>query len=630
MKSLDASPEQLKDLLKFLNELCEISKHLEQEPKLSFYVSLHEHGLLEVLTRTLSHPEMRLVSVEILLASLDTDGRQLRKHLIATNASSECLMALLIRSLHEDEDTAVKNAITDLIRLLLDVATEDILDQSDFLNMFYSSHLDTLLSPILVHNQGAEANPMKDAVSLLMRNLVDFVGFILMHHGSRARNYIIDHTVLSRMNPLIGYVDKHVALAAVRSLRLVLGLEDALLNKVIIKDNLLDRVVTLFLANASRYNLINSACLELFAQMHKNTVTPPIALVTHFVQRYYDQLKDIPYTTIFSTFKTIADDRKRQGGNDYEHDPETPPLQFTSLSGRTGPSSSSLSSNYQENERFQRSMDELEYFESGDDDDEEHDNDDLQTHSDAYAPASPKSSPVPPTSPNGGDLGASAEAAGGGVGQHSGGSLLVDGPIGSSSPKASSSESISPSTSPLLPLQYPLQASITTSTSTSKKEEDPSHSGPPPSSSSTSSSSSSSSSSLSSLITRYKHGYDETGGHSADQEHSKSHIPRASYSSTISSPTTSSSSSSSSSSVAQPTTSSGVAGNEDPTARSQDSSPPSPIGDNEDLPATSGTVYKKRKSPSFETEDEIAEIPPSKRPKSGTMAKREEAVDTVL
>lgn len=559
MKSLDTTPEQLKDLLKFLNELCEISKHLEQEQKMSFYSSLHEHGLLEVLTRTLSHTDMRLVSVEILLASLDTDGRQVRKYLVNTNGSPVSLVALLIRSLHEDEDTAAKNAITDLLRLLLDVATEDVLDQSEFLNMFYTYHLDSLLSPILVHQPGAETSTLKDSTSLLMRNLIDFIGFILMHHGTRARNYILDHKILARMNPLIAYADKHVALSVVRSLRLVLGLEDSLLNKAIIKDNLLDRVVDLFLANASKYNLTNSSCLELFAQMHKNSSSPPVALVTHFVQRYYDRVKNVPYTNIFTVLKTLADDRKRPS-SEYDLDPSgTPPLQFSSLSGRTGPAS-----HYQENERFQRSLDELEYFESGDED-EPHDNDDLHTHADAYAPASPQVSPTPQALSTQGD--------------------------GESLPQPTDATPASSSTAANSPLVFRYNHE-------DQDEED------------------------ATLLEKKQ-------GNRPPANNDEKSLPQSSV--TASSHSASEMSPSLNSSQASPSATDEPAPIGTADATEHPSSPSRvPINGDEDLPSPSGTVYKKRKSPSFENEGTHDEVPSSKRPKGAALLKQEEAVDTVL
>ena len=379
MKSPEATPEMLKDHLRFLNELCEISKHLDQEQKMSFYAALHDHGLLEVLQRTIAYSEMSMLSVEILLASIDTDGRQLRKYLLKNKEGG--LLALLITRLHEDEDTGVKNVVTDLLRFLVDVdAADDSTDREQFLNMFYHHHLDRLLLPILNHPQERQSRTLSDATGILIRNLIDLVGFLLMHHGTRARTHIVNYQILSRMNPLISYVDKHVALAAVRNLRLVISLKDIVLNRIILKENLVDRVVQLFLANASRYNLINSACLDLFNQIKKDGHAPMIA---HFTARYYEQLKDITYTDLFVQFKGISDDFRYQnapgsfhgghggsGGLDMDallNDdlPETPPLASFGLGGRHADRSSSSS---RENEKFHSEMDEMEYFESGDDD----------------------------------------------------------------------------------------------------------------------------------------------------------------------------------------------------------------------------------------------------------------------
>lgn len=371
MKAPETPPEMLKDHLRFLNELGEISKHLEQEQKANFYASLHDQGLLEVLQRTMAYSEMSMLSVEILLASIDTDGRQLRKYLLKNKDGG--LLSLLITRLHDDEDTGVKNVVTDLLRFVVDVdAADDATDRDQFLNMFYHHHLDRLLAPILQHSPERQSRPLSDATGVLIRNLIDFVGFLLMHHGTRARNHILNYKILSRMNPLIGYVDKHVALAAVRNLRLVISLKDVVLNRVILKEHLVDRVVSLFLSNASRYNLINSACLDLFNQLKKDGHT---LMISYFAQRYYDQLKDISYTDLFVQFKGVSDELKYQpgafqqghnGGLDMDallNDdlPETPPLASYSLSRQNSGSSS------RENDKFSNDMDEMDYFESGDD-----------------------------------------------------------------------------------------------------------------------------------------------------------------------------------------------------------------------------------------------------------------------
>lgn len=596
MKAPETTPEQLKDYLRFLNELCEISKHLEAEQKSSFYAALHDHGLLEVLQRTLVYPEMSMLSVEILLASIDTDGRQLRKYLLK-NRGDEGLLSILITRLHEDEDTGVKNVITDLLRFLVDIETgDDATDRVEFLNMFYHLHLDRLLSPILNHPAEAESKPLRDAPSVLTRNLIDLVGFLLMHHGTRARNHIITYKILSRMNPLIGYVDKHVALAALRNLRLVLGLKDAVLNKVILKENLIDRVVKLFLANANKYNLINSACLELFVQLKKDGHP---AMISHFVQQYYDQLSHITYTDLFTQFKLAADENKYQsegGGPNaaagigsgglslLDDEPDTPPLAYSyeySGASDSGISASPIAS--RENDRFQRQMEELDYFESGDDESPSN----LGNMDDTTANYANKS-----------DLSAdSAEVADASnlikISSPKRRSIAPEVPIPSSISQDSLQESISS------PTEHTTSNKISTSSSSTPSDA-PSAPFSPTSSSSTSSRS---------LVHSYSHPEDSSesskdgGPGNAVQLASKSSPVVATYPSE------------------NPQSDTNVLNTTSTTIPQAVEAPSTPPGAHS---SSSDTVHKKRKSPSLESsdQDDTSEILPlSKRPKA------EEAVD---
>ena len=52
--------------------------------------------------------------------------------------------------------------------------------------------------------------------------------------------------------------------AALRFCRKIVGLKDEFYNRYIVKDNLLAPIIKAFIANGRRYNLLNSAIIELF------------------------------------------------------------------------------------------------------------------------------------------------------------------------------------------------------------------------------------------------------------------------------------------------------------------------------------------------------------------------------
>jgi hypothetical protein len=395
----------------------------------------------------------------------------------------------------------------------------------------------------------------------LVLGLIDFIGFLLMHHGSRAKTYIVQHKVLVRMNPLIGYPEKHIALAAIRNLRLIIGLKDKALISVIVKENLLARVVKLFLANADRYNLINSACLDLFTLIRKDANGP---MIFYFVTNFYDQLKHISYTDIFTQFKIAYDEAAEQSSaaSDYG-DADTPPLHYSNSMGRTGPSLSG----HPENEKFQRSMEELEYFE------------DTEDELDDFHPSvSPQLSPLQPVSPHrvfGDEL-----------------EIFNDGMTGASSSSSSAAalEAIHASSDP--------KDSPSTSAPLVRYAHHPSH---------TDASSSSSSSHTAAISSAY------ATSSSAQELSTDQHTSQ-------SAPINGTSAHDSVASVVASMLTS-LEENIQPTATDASTTPP------RDLDAAD-TVNKKRKSPTFD-DDTPAAFPPSKRPKSDEIP-AEESVDTPL
>ena len=57
--------------------------------------------------------------------------------------------------------------------------------------------------------------------------------------------------------------------AAVRFCRKIVGLRDEFYNRYIVRNNLLAPIVKFFVAQGQRYNLLNSAIIELFEYIHK-------------------------------------------------------------------------------------------------------------------------------------------------------------------------------------------------------------------------------------------------------------------------------------------------------------------------------------------------------------------------
>lgn len=131
----------------------------------------------------------------------------------------------------------------------------------------------------------------------LLALLLELIGFCIEHHSYHSKTYVVSKDLLRRAVVLLKSRHSFVSLgnafhlcmvcddivlaiiveqraiiigiltmftASLRLLRKVIGLKDDFYNRYIIKGDLFRPIVDCFVANGDRYNLLNSAMLELF------------------------------------------------------------------------------------------------------------------------------------------------------------------------------------------------------------------------------------------------------------------------------------------------------------------------------------------------------------------------------
>lgn len=86
--------------------------------------------------------------------------------------------------------------------------------------------------------------------------------------------------------------------------------KDDFYNRHIMKFKLFDPIVQLFVANGRKYNLINSAVIELFDYIRKENIK---ALLKHVIENYSDTFKEVDYV---ETFKLLQ--LKYEQNKDYD------------------------------------------------------------------------------------------------------------------------------------------------------------------------------------------------------------------------------------------------------------------------------------------------------------------------
>lgn len=80
------------------------------------------------------------------------------------------------------------------------------------------------------------------------------------------------------------------------------------------KVNLLEPIITVFVSNGERYNLLNSVVLELFDFIRKENVK---ILIRYFMEKHYGRVEDVDYDDTFIKLKDKYEqsiDGARDGG----------------------------------------------------------------------------------------------------------------------------------------------------------------------------------------------------------------------------------------------------------------------------------------------------------------------------
>jgi hypothetical protein len=94
MRAPTTSPEEMLDLLRFTQELCELAKNLEQKDKFDFYQTLDSKGLFHVLNKTLSmeNPKLRMIryrSHSVATESIMCTEKNIKNDVYSLNLLSE-------------------------------------------------------------------------------------------------------------------------------------------------------------------------------------------------------------------------------------------------------------------------------------------------------------------------------------------------------------------------------------------------------------------------------------------------------------------------------------------------------------------------------------------------------------
>lgn len=318
LKAPDTDLAHRRDLSLFVKEFCNIS--IQTDQKESFLSCLLQHGALrtsEVLL-SIDDRDIRSAALEILQAFIEHQPSVVREFVYRETApfrkDDELLINLMINQLLSDNDPELSDAflLGYMLRILIDPDNMNNPgvrgEKTEFLSFFYKRCINTLVRP-LFENTAKDVLEKDDYHSALVLNhILELLTFCIETHTYHIRNYCFNRDLLKRVLVLLQSSHKFLVLAALRLLRRVVHMKEEIYNRYLIKSNLFKPVLKLFVANGHRYNLVDSAIIELFDYIRSEEIT---SLITHIIENFWDILKNINYVKTFVELKKFYDHSHR-------------------------------------------------------------------------------------------------------------------------------------------------------------------------------------------------------------------------------------------------------------------------------------------------------------------------------
>uniref|UniRef100_A0A1I8NPW5 WH1 domain-containing protein n=1 Tax=Stomoxys calcitrans TaxID=35570 RepID=A0A1I8NPW5_STOCA len=306
----NTSDAKRRDIVLFLKEFCNYAQNLQPQGKDSFYKTLTCLGILQALEITLvmNDQKTKAASIDILTAIVEFSPLVVRNYTLQQVSRTEgdrMLLNIAIEQMLNDSEPELGVAVQlmGIIKILLE--PENMLtEKGDFLNFFYKHSIQTLIAPLLLNTIDDRPQNEDYQTAQLLGIVLDILSFCVEHHTYHIKNFIIQKDLLKRILVLMKSSHTFLVLGALRLLRKIVALKDEFYNRHIVKGNLFAPVVDAFIRNNGRYNLLESAILELFEFVKLEDIK---TLCVYFVETFSKIFDEIEYVQTFKYLKNRYD-----------------------------------------------------------------------------------------------------------------------------------------------------------------------------------------------------------------------------------------------------------------------------------------------------------------------------------
>jgi len=168
------------------------------------------------------------------------------------------------------------------------------------------------VNPLLSNTVHEQPEKSDTSTVQVLGLIVELLSFFVEHHTYHIKNYILHKDLLRRILILLKSRHTFLRLSALRFMRKIITLKDEFYNRYIIRGSLFTPVIDALMTNYDRYNLLNSAILEMFEFIKLEDIK---SLCIHVVEKYGTTLDKITYVKTFAALKVRYDqhqDRLRE------------------------------------------------------------------------------------------------------------------------------------------------------------------------------------------------------------------------------------------------------------------------------------------------------------------------------
>ncbi|XP_067371222.1 serine/threonine-protein phosphatase 4 regulatory subunit 3-B-like isoform X2 [Channa argus] len=328
------------------DEATEDSKRRElPQNRDAFFKTLANLGILPALEIVMGMDDLqvRAAATDIFSYLVEFNPSMVREFVMQEPQQTDddvLLINVVIKQMICDSDPELGGAVQlmGLLRTLIDpenmLASTNKTEKTEFLSFFYKYCMHVLTAPLLAntaHDKNSKdmqegstkINPVcpdNFQTAQLLALILELLTFCVEHHTYHIKTYIMNKDLLRRVLVLMNSKHTFLALCALRFMRRIIGLKDEYYNRYIIKGNLFEPVINALLDNGTRYNLLNSAIIELFEFIKVEDIK---SLIAHIVDNFYQALESIEYVQTFKGLKGRYEqekDRQSQRLNRYRRD----------------------------------------------------------------------------------------------------------------------------------------------------------------------------------------------------------------------------------------------------------------------------------------------------------------------